>query len=132
MLSVEVGYVKVSKREQNSGLQRRKFSAAVCEGISEERISFTEERHPQLEAAFDYCRAWDVLVVSRLDRLGRSIKELIELVNGLRRRGVGFRSLRQSLDTTLPGGRLVFHLFASIAKFERDVISGRTMAGTSM
>ena len=69
------------------------------------------------------------MVVWKLDRLGRSIKELIELVNGLKDRGVGFKSLRESLDTTTPGGKLVFHVFASIAEFERDVIRERTMAG---
>ncbi len=68
-------------------------------------------------------------MVWKLDRLGRSIKELIELVNGLQERGVGFRSLRESLNTTTPGGKLVFHVFASIAEFERDVIRERTMAG---
>ena len=68
-------------------------------------------------------------MVWKLDRLGRSIKELIELVNSLKDRGVGFRSLRESLDTTTPGGKLVFHVFASIAEFERDVIRERTMAG---
>ncbi len=82
-----------------------------------------------LEAALDYCREGDVLVVWRLDRLGRWIKELIELVNELKDRGVSFRSLRESLDTTTPGGKLVFHAFASIAEFERDVIRERTVAG---
>ena len=129
MLGVEVGYVRVSKREQNPELQRRELLTAGCERIFEERVSSREERRPELEAAFDYCREGDVLVVWRLDRLGRSIEELIELVNGLQGRGVGFRSLRESLDTTSPGGRLVFHVFASIAEFERDVIRERTMAG---
>ncbi len=126
---MDVGYVRVSKREQNPDLQRRELSAAGCERIFEEKVSSREESRPQLEAAFDYCRDGDVLVVWRLDRLGRSIKELIELVNALQERGVGFRSLRESLDTTSPGGRLVFHVFASIAEFERDVIRERTMAG---
>lgn len=126
---MDVGYVRVSKREQNPELQRRELLAAGCERIFEERISSREEKRPELFAAFDYCREGDVLVVWRLDRLGRSIKELIELVNELEGRGVGFRSLRESLDTTSPGGRLVFHVFASIAEFERDVIRERTMAG---
>lgn len=126
---MEVGYVRVSKREQNPELQRRELEAAGCGRIFEERISSREETRPQLEAALDYCRAGDVLVVWRLDRLGRSIRELIELVNDLKDRGVGFRSLRESLDTTTPGGKLVFHVFASIAEFERDVIRERTLAG---
>ena len=129
MLGVEVGYVRVSKREQNPELQRRELSAAGCKRIFEERISSRKESRPQLEAALDYCRTGDVLVVWRLDRLGRSIKELIELVTGPKERGVGFRSLRESLDTTTPGGKLVFHVFASMAEFERDVIRERTMAG---
>ncbi len=129
MLDVEVGYVRVSKREQNPELQRRELSAAGCERIFEERISSREESRPQLEAALDYCREGDVLVVWRLDRLERSIKELVELVNDLKGRGVGFRSLRESLDTTPPGGKLIFHVFASIAEFKRDVIRERTMAG---
>ena len=110
MLDVEVGYVRVSKREQNPELQRRELSSAGCKRIFEERISSREERRPQLEAALDYCREGDVLVVWRLDRLGRSIRELIELVNGLKDRGVGFRSLRESLDTTTLGGKLVFQV----------------------
>lgn len=126
---MDVGYVRVSKREQNPELQRRELEAAGCGRILEERISSREETRPQLVAAMDYCREGDVLVVWRLDRLGRSIRELIELVNGLKERGVGFRSLRESLDTTTPGGKLVFHVFASIAEFERDVIRERTMAG---
>jgi DNA invertase Pin-like site-specific DNA recombinase len=126
---MNVGYVRVSKKEQNPDLQRRELEGAGCERIFEERISSREQTRPQLEAALDYCREGDVLVVWKLDRLGRSIKELIELVNALKDRGVGFRSLRESLDTTTPGGKLVFHVFASIAEFERDVIRERTMAG---
>lgn len=129
MRRMDVGYVRVSKREQNPDLQRRELTSAGCERIFEERISSREQTRPQLEAALDYCRDGDVLVVWKLDRLGRSIKELIELVNELKDRGVGFKSLRESLDTTTPGGKLVFHVFASIAEFERDVIRERTMAG---
>jgi DNA invertase Pin-like site-specific DNA recombinase len=129
MRRMNVGYVRVSKREQNPDLQRRELEAAGCERIFEERVSSREQTRPQLEAALDFCREGDVLVVWKLDRLGRSIKELIELVNALKDRGVGFRSLRESLDTTTPGGKLVFHVFASIAEFERDVIRERTMAG---
>jgi DNA invertase Pin-like site-specific DNA recombinase len=77
----------------------------------------------------DYCREGDELVVWKLDRFGRSLKELIELVNGLNERGVEFVSLRESLDTTAPGGKLVFHVFGAVAEFERDIIRERTMAG---
>lgn len=128
-MGMEVGYVRVSRAEQEPDLQRRELEAAGCGRIYEERISSREESRPQLEAALDYCREGDRLVVWRLDRLGRSIKELIELVGDLAERGVEFRSLRESLDTSTPGGRLVFHVFASMAEFERDIIRERTMAG---
>ncbi len=82
-----------------------------------------------MRAAFDYCREGDELVVWKLDRLGRSLRELIELVNVLKDKGVEFVSLRESLDTTTPGGKLVFHVFGSVAEFERDIIRERTMAG---
>ncbi len=126
---MDVGYVRVSKREQNPELQRNELAMAGCERIFEERTSSRVRTRLQLEAALDYCREGDALVVWRLDRLGRSIKELLALVESLQERGVGFRSLRRSLDTTTPGGKLVFHVFASIAEFERDVIRERTMAG---
>ena len=126
---MEVGYVRVSKKDQNPDLQKRELSAAGCEKIFEERISSRKEQRPQLERALEFCREGDRLSVWKLDRLGRSIKELIELVNELQDRGVEFRSLRESLDTKTPGGKLVFHVFASIAEFERDIIRERTMAG---
>lgn len=126
---MKVGYIRVSKREQNPDLQRRELEAAGCERVFEERISSRKADHPQLGAAIDYCRKGDALVVWKLDRFGRSLKELIELVNGLNERGVEFVSLRESLDTTTPGGKLVFHVFGSVAEFERDIIRERTMAG---
>lgn len=101
---MDVGYVRVSKREQNPELQRNELEAAGCERVFEERISSRVEARPQLEAALDYCREGDTLVVWRLDRLGRSIKELLALVESLQGRGIGFRSLREALDTTTPGG----------------------------
>jgi DNA invertase Pin-like site-specific DNA recombinase len=110
-------------------MQRKALEADGCEQIFEERISSRKERRPELERALDYCRQGDVFVVWKLDRLGRSLKELIELVGRLQERGVEFRSLRESLDTTTPSGKLVFHVFASLAEFERDIIRERTMAG---
>jgi DNA invertase Pin-like site-specific DNA recombinase len=99
-------------------MQRKALEADGCEQIFEERISSRKERRPELERALDYCRQGDVFVVWKLDRLGRSLKELIELVGRLQERGVEFRSLRESLDTTTPSGKLVFHVFASLAEFE--------------
>ncbi len=126
---MDIGYVRVSKRGQNPDLQRRELEAADYQKILEEKISSRKERRPQLEVTLAAVVEGDVLVVWKLDRLGRSIKELIELVNALKNHGVGFRSLRESLDTTAPGGKLVFHVFASTAEFECDVTPERTMAG---
>jgi DNA invertase Pin-like site-specific DNA recombinase len=126
---MNVGYARVSRQDQNPQMQRRELREAGCERIFEERISSRKESRAELERALEYCRQGDVLVVWKLDRLGRSLKELIELVGRLQERGVEFRSLRESLDTTTPAGKLVFHVFASLAEFERDIIRERTMAG---
>jgi DNA invertase Pin-like site-specific DNA recombinase len=100
-----------------------------CERVFEEKISSREADRKVLRKAFDYCREGDVLVVARLDRLGRSLRELIDLVGELEGRGVGFRSLKESLDTTTAGGRLIFHVFGALAEFEREIIRERTMTG---
>jgi DNA invertase Pin-like site-specific DNA recombinase len=126
---MKIGYIRTSKKDQNPELQRRDLEAFGCERIFEEQISSRKEERPQLRAALDYCREGDALVVWKLDRLGRSLGELIHLVNELQDRGVEFVSLRESLDTTTPGGKLVFHVFASVAEFERDLIRERTVAG---
>lgn len=124
-----IGYARVSTRDQDLDLQLRDLRAVGCERLFSEQVSSRKQDRPQLAAALDYCRSGDVLVVWRLDRLGRSLRELIDVVNALAARGVGFRSLRESIDTTTPGGRLVFHVFGSLAEFERDLIRERTMAG---
>jgi len=90
------------------------------------------DRRPQLDAVLEQLRPGDTLVVWRLDRLGRSLRHLIEVVTGLDERGVGFRSLRESIDTTTAGGRLVFHLFGALAQFEREIIRDRTVAGLTV
>jgi DNA invertase Pin-like site-specific DNA recombinase len=113
----------------NPELQRRDLLAFGCERIFEEQISSRKEDRPELRAAIDYCREGDELVVWKLDRFGRSLRELIDLVNELRDRGVEFVSLRESIDTTTPGGKLVFHVFGAVAEFERDLILERTTAG---
>lgn len=95
----------------------------------EDRASGARADRPGLRAALDYAREGDVLVTWKLDRLGRSLPHLIETVAGLERRGVGFRSLTEAIDTTTPGERLVFHLFAALGQFERDPIRERTRAG---
>jgi DNA invertase Pin-like site-specific DNA recombinase len=124
-----VGYARVSTADQDLALQLDALAAAGCAKVFEDRASGARADRPGLRAALDYAREGDVLVTWKLDRLGRSLPHLIETVAGLERRGVGFRSLTEAIDTTTPGGRLVFHLFAALGQFERDLISERTRAG---
>jgi DNA invertase Pin-like site-specific DNA recombinase len=126
---VRVGYARVSRQDQRLEPQRDALMADGCERVFEEKVSSREADRKALREAFDYCREGDVLVVARLDRLGRSLRELIDLVGELEGRGVGFRSLKESLDTTTAGGRLIFHVFGALAEFEREIIRERTMAG---
>jgi DNA invertase Pin-like site-specific DNA recombinase len=126
---MKVGYIRTSKKDQNPELQRRDLLAAGFETIFEEQISSRKADWPELRAAMEFCREEDELIVWKLDRFGRSLQELIELVSILKERGVEFVSLRESLDTTTPGGKLVFHVFGAVAEFERDIIQERTMAG---
>jgi DNA invertase Pin-like site-specific DNA recombinase len=108
---------------------RRSLTAAGCSKIFEDRISGARADRPGLRQTLDYARDGDVLIVWKLDRLGRSLPHLIETVAALEKRGVGFRSLTEAIDTTTPGGRLVFHLFGALGQFERDLIQERTRAG---
>lgn len=124
-----VGYARVSTRDQNPTLQREALAAAGCERIFEEAASGAQRDRPQLMAALDYLRPGDTLTVWKLDRLARSLKQLIETVEELERRNVGFRSLTEAIDTTTPGGRLVFQIFGALAEFERGLIRERTRAG---
>jgi DNA invertase Pin-like site-specific DNA recombinase len=126
---MDFGYMRVSTRDQNPDLQRRALVEAGCERIFEETVSGAKAEREELEKAIDYCREGDVLVVWKLDRVGRSLKDLLEKVELLKERGVGLRSLTESIDTTTPGGKLVFHVFGALAEFERDIIRERTMAG---
>ena len=126
-----VGYARVSTHEQETLLQQDALAAAGCERIFADRASGALAERPELTRALEYARQGDTLVVWRLDRLGRSLRDLIETVTALGERGVGFRSLTESIDTTTPGGRLVFHVFAALAEFERDLIRERTQAGLS-
>lgn len=124
-----VGYMRVSTSEQASDLQRDALAAAGCVRFFEDSASGTIRDRPQLNAALDYVREGDILVVWRLDRLGRSLKHLIEVVQSLDERGVGLRSLHENLDTGSATGRLIFHVFGALAEFERDLIVDRTKAG---
>jgi len=124
-----LGYARVSTTEQNPDLQVDELTAAGCWQVWTDHASGALDRRPQLDAVLEQLRPGDTLVVWRLDRLGRSLRHLIEVVTGLDERGVGFRSLRESIDTTTAGGRLVFHLFGALAQFEREIIRDRTVAG---
>ncbi len=126
---MKVGYIRTSRKDQNPDLQRDALQAAGCERIFEEHISSRKETRPQLVAALDYCRDGDRFVVWKLDRLGRTLRELIDLVNGMNERGIEFVSLQENIDTTTPGGKLIFHVFGSVAEFERDLVRERTIAG---
>ncbi len=119
----------MSTLEQNPDLQVDELTAAGCWKVWTDHASGALDRRPQLDAVLEQLRPGDTLVVWRLDRLGRSLRHLIEVVTGLDERGVGFRSLRESIDTTTAGGRLVFHLFGALAQFEREIIRDRTVAG---
>jgi DNA invertase Pin-like site-specific DNA recombinase len=124
-----VGYARVSTLDQDPGLQLDALAAAGCAKVFEDRASGAKADRAGLCAALDYARDGDVLIVWKLDRLGRSLPHLIETVTALDKRGVGFRSITEAIDTTTPGGRLVFHLFGALGQFERDLIQERTRAG---
>lgn len=124
-----VGYARVSTQDQKPELQLDALKAAGCEKVFVEKASGAQRERPELTAALDYMRDGDTLVVWKLDRLARSMKQLIETVEGLEEVGVGFRSLTEAIDTTTAGGKLVFHVFGALAEFERSIIRERTRAG---
>lgn len=124
-----IGYARVSSPDQNLDAQLDQLHAVGAEKIFEEKITGTKRSRPQLDALLFQLRKKDVVVVTKYDRLARSLKDLLEIVEAIRDHGAGFRSLAEDIDTTTPAGRLVFHVFASIAEFERDRISERTKEG---
>lgn len=126
---MRIGYARVSTQEQNLDLQRDALTRAGCERIMEDVASGKTQRRSGLEQLRHVLRRGDVLVVWRLDRLGRSLRHLIDLLSELERDGIGFQSLQESIDTTSPGGKLVFHIFGALAEFERNLIRERTRAG---
>ena len=123
------GYARVSTLEQDEALQHDALSAAGCERIFADKANGKLEHRPALDALLDQLRPGDVVVVWRLDRLGRSLRHLLETIADLEQRGVGFASLTENIDTSTPGGKLVFHLFGALAEFEAALIRERTMAG---
>jgi len=124
-----VGYARVSTQDQNPALQLDALKAAGCEKMFVETASGAQRDRPELLAALDYLRAGDSLVVWKLDRLARSLKQLIETVELLESRNIGLRSLTEAIDTTTAGGKLIFHVFGALAEFERSIIRERTKAG---
>jgi DNA invertase Pin-like site-specific DNA recombinase len=124
-----IGYARVSTTDQKAELQVDALKAASCERVFTDKASGSLASRPQLDRMLDHLREGDVVVVWRLDRLGRSLKNLIALVEGLAERGVGFRSLSESIDTTTANGRLFFSVMGALAEFERDLIRERTIAG---
>ena len=124
-----IGYARVSTQEQDLALQLDALKAAGCQRTYEERASGAQRDRPELKAALGYMREGDTLVVWKLDRLARSLKQLIDTVEDLGARGIGLRSLTEAIDTTTSGGKLIFHIFAALAEFERAVIRERTLAG---
>ena len=125
----KIGYARVSTRDQNLDLQTAALNKAGCTRIFEETMSGAKRERPQLGSALDYLRAGDTLVVWKLDRLGRSVKDLVELVGELATRGVHFQSVTDNIDTSTPAGRFFFHVMASLAQMERELLIERTRAG---
>lgn len=126
-----MGYARVSTTDQNPELQLDALNAAGCFRVWTDKASGAKTDRPELAALMDALRPGDTLVVWRLDRLGRSLPHLIETVTELEARGVAFKSLTEEINTTTPGGKLIFHIFGALAEFERNLIRERTMAGLS-
>src|SRR4051795_10853754 len=124
-----VGYARVSTEDQNLDLQEDALRKAGCEKLFTDIANGAKDERAGLAEALAFLRPGDTLVVWKLDRLGRSLKHLIETVTALQTRKIGFRSLQESIDTTTSGGKLIFHVFGALAEFERDLIRERTQAG---
>jgi DNA invertase Pin-like site-specific DNA recombinase len=126
---LNIGYQRTSTHEQNLYLQTDALQKIGCDKIFTDQISGSKTDRPGLNELLDFARDGDTIVVWRLDRLGRSLQHLVALVEQLRVRGVGFRSITEGIDTTNPSGRLFFNIVASLAEFERDLVKERTLAG---
>ncbi len=124
-----IGYIRVSTYDQNLDLQKDALNHAGCERIFEDQVSGSKSVRPGLDQMMEVVRQGDTIVVWRLDRLGRSLKHLIELVTHFEQNQIGLKSLQESIDTTTPSGKLIFHIFGALAEFERHLIRERTNAG---
>ena len=124
-----IGYARVSTQDQNPELQMDALTKAGCERVFVEKASGAQRDRPELQEALKFMREGDTLVVWKLDRLARSLKQLMETVETLEGKGMGFQSLTEAIDTTTAGGKLVFQIFGALAEFERSLIQERTRAG---
>lgn len=129
VIRMMIGYARVSTQDQNLDLQTEALTRAGCEKIYEDKISGVRVERPGLTRALEMLREGDTLVVWKLDRLGRSVKQLVDMVGELHKRGIQFKSLTDAIDTGTPAGRFFFHVMASLAEMERELIIERTRAG---
>lgn len=126
---MKIGYARTSTQDQNLDLQIDALQQLGCERIYQEKISSVKDNRPELENCLKALRAGDTLYIWRLDRLGRSLKHLVQLINQLQDMDCSLVSIKENIDTSTPTGKLTFHIFASLAEFERDLICERTKAG---
>jgi DNA invertase Pin-like site-specific DNA recombinase len=126
---MNIGYARVSTQDQNLDLQLDALKAAGCEEIFQEKLTGKSKDRVELTNCLRTLRKGDVLIIWKLDRLARSLKDLVEIIHGLEERGIGFRSITESIDTTSAGGKLIFHIFGALAEFEHNLIRERTIAG---
>jgi DNA invertase Pin-like site-specific DNA recombinase len=126
---MKIGYARVSTTDQSLDSQTDSLAEAGCEKLFSDVASGAKTQRPGLDKAIEFCRKGDILVVWKLDRMGRSMSHLIEVIQQLEDKKVGFQSLTEKIDTTTAGGRLIFHLFGALAEFERDLIRERVQAG---
>jgi DNA invertase Pin-like site-specific DNA recombinase len=124
-----IGYARVSTSDQTLDLQKDALQKTGCDRIFTDTASGAKAERTGLDEAISHLREGDILVVWRLDRLGRSLKHLIETITALNNRDIGFKSITEAIDTTTSGGKLIFHIFGALAEFERDIIRERTQAG---
>jgi DNA invertase Pin-like site-specific DNA recombinase len=124
-----IGYARISTHDQTLALQLDALEKVGCDRILTDKVSGSKAERKGLTEALSHLREGDTLVVWRLDRLGRSLRHLIDTITALNERGIGFKSLTENIDTTTSGGKLVFHIFGALAEFEREIIRERTQAG---
>ena len=126
---MKIGYARVSTKDQDLALQLDALSQQGCQKIFQEKVTGAHKERPELIRLLEQLREGDTVVIWKLDRLGRSLKDLVALVSEIQAKGAGLLSLNDAIDTTTPQGKLTFHLFAALAEFERDIIRERTLAG---